>query len=111
MTNLFFLRALAVTADLLETAFSLTVAIGVFCFVAGETAGNAFFRWQADWIGTEATWPPKEPAVAPTPFVSPLAIAAEELMTMTGKQLMTLTGCRKKRSKADLVALHLLTAV
>lgn len=114
MTNLSSLRVLAVAADLLETTFHFTIAFGVFCFVAGETAGKAFFRWQADWIGTEATWPPpviEEPAVAPSPFISPLAVAAEELMAMTGKQLMGLTGCRKKRSKADLIALHLATAV
>lgn len=117
MTSFSFLRALAVTADLLESAFRLTVAFGVFCFVAGEFAGKAFYAWHSDWIGTEATWPPpitEEPAVAPSPqapFVSPLAVAADDLMAMTCKQLMALTGSRKKRSKADLIALHLAIAV
>ena len=98
------LRVLAVAADLLETTFHFTIAFGVFCFVAGETAGKAFFRWQADWIGTEATWPPKEPAVAPVaPMVHPAALMAEELMALSGRQLMALCGSRKKHAKAHLV--------
>jgi hypothetical protein len=46
-------------------------------------------------------------ATAPAPLQHPLATLATELEQLTHRQLQALTGCRRKASKAQLIALAL----
>ena len=88
------------TADALEFLYE---SLDVFCehfvslcvliYVAGEFAGKAFYRWHADWVGTE--WQhnaPGTPRAVVPPAVNPLYVeaaaieAAYSVRDVPGKQ-------------------------
>ena len=98
------------TADTLEFLYeSLDVfcehfiAICVLLYVAGEFTGTAFYRWHADWVGTE--WQHHAPAAVVPPAVNPLfAEAAAIEAAYSVRTLHATVGVRKARTKHQQIA-------
>ena len=101
------------TADALEFLYE---SLDVFCehfvslcvliYVAGEFAGKAFYRWHADWVGTE--WQhnaPGTPRAVVPPAVNPLYVEAAAIEAAYSVRTFQATvGVRKARTKYQQIA-------
>ena len=94
------------TADTLEFVYDALdvfcehfIAICVLLYVAGEFTGTAFYRWHADWVGTEWQHHAPAAAVAP-PAVNPLFVEAAAIeAAYSVRTLQATVGVRKARTK------------
>lgn len=65
-----------------------------------EAMGKAYAAWIAPAPQVLAS-----PAKQPIPAINPLLLIADDLASLTRRELQALTGCRRKLSKAQLVAI------
>lgn len=113
-------------ADVGQIVIEGVVITAIFTFMAGRGLGRWMHRlndqlaadWVRIWVGAPAAptaarsrgavllLPAARPPAGllmPAPVIAPAGPTAEQLMALTVRELMTLTGCRRKLSKRALV--------